>query len=260
LFAAIRQPVRQQKTEIWGVEMSNALDRHVAAYQGDNLYDFDNEVLLTWYPQRVLHHASAANSLLELGLGHGYSTDIFFRRFGRHVVLEGSPAVIRNFREKHPDTGAQIVETYFEEFSTEERFDVIVMGFILEHVDDPLLILRRFRTFLAPGGKMFVAVPNAEVLNRRLGHLAGLLDNVTSLSENDQLLGHKRYYTVRSLTDEVAQAGCSIDRLEGIYLKPFTTRQIVSLQLDRKIIDAMCEIGASYPELSCGILAEISAR
>ena len=49
--------------------MVNTLDKHVAAYQGDNLYDFDNEILLTWYPQRVLHHAGAAHSLLELGLG-----------------------------------------------------------------------------------------------------------------------------------------------------------------------------------------------
>ena len=63
------------------------------------------------------------------------------------------------------------------------------MGFILEHVDDPLLILRHFR-ISRPDGRMFLAVPNAEVLNRRLGQLAGLLDDVTELSENDQLLGH----------------------------------------------------------------------
>ena len=125
--------------------MSNTLDEHVVAYQGDNLYDFDNEILLTWYPQRVLHHARGSRSLLELGLGHGYSTDIFSRRFDRHVVLEGSPAVISNFRNKYPDCRAEIVETWFENFSTDERFDLIVMGFILEHVDDPLLILRRFR-------------------------------------------------------------------------------------------------------------------
>lgn len=240
--------------------MNNKLDSHVVAYTGDNVYDFDNEILLTWYPQRVLHHAHTTGSLLELGLGHGYTTDIFARRFARHVVLEGSPAVIGNFREKHPDCRAEIVETYFEEFSTDERFDVIVMGFILEHVDDPSLILRRFRRFLAPGGKMFLAVPNAEVLNRRLGHLAGMLDDVSTLSPNDLLLGHKRYYTVSSLGEEVSQTGYGIDRLEGIYLKPFTTRQIVSLDLDRKIIDALCKIGVDYPELSCGIFAEISVR
>lgn len=238
----------------------NVLDKHVAAYQGDNLYDFDNELLLTWYPQRVLRHAGSAQSLLELGLGHGYTTDIFSRRFSRHLVLEGSPAVICNFRDKHPDCTAEIVETYFENFATQERFDLIVMGFILEHVDDPLLILRRFGQFLAPGGRMFLAVPNAEVMNRRLGHLAGMLDDMTELSENDRLLGHKRYYTVESLRADVEQAGCRVDRLEGIYLKPFTTRQMRALNLDRKVLDALCELGVDYPELSCGLFAEISAR
>lgn len=240
--------------------MTNVLDTHVAAYQGDNLYDFDNEILLNWYPQRILQLAGAARSLLEFGLGHGYTTDIFSSRFERHVVLEGSPAVIRNFRDKHPECRAEIVETYFENFETDERFEVIVMGFILEHVDDPLLIIRRFRDFLAPGGRMFLAVPNAEVLNRRLGHVAGLLDDITTLSENDVLLGHKRYYTTDSLRAEVTEAGCSVDRLEGIYLKPFTTRQMVSLHLGQDVIDALCAVGVEYPELSCGLLAEISAR
>lgn len=240
--------------------MNNKLDIHATAYQGGSLYDFDNEILLTWYPQRVLHHAGGARSLLELGLGHGYTTDIFSHHFARHVVLEGSPAVIRNFRDKHPDCRAEIVETWFESFATDERFDVIVMGFVLEHVDDPLLILRRFRDFLAPGGQMFLAVPNAEALNRRLGQLAGLLDDVTTLSENDLLHGHKRFYSVATFSADIALAGCGVDRLEGIYLKPFTTSQIVSLQLDRKVIDALCSVGIDYPELCCGLLAEISAR
>lgn len=238
--------------------MNNNLDLHVAAYQGDNLYDFDNEILLTWYPQRVLVHSKSTDSVLELGLGHGYATNIFSNYFEQHVVLEGSPAVIRNFQDKHPDCRVQIVQTYFEEFSSERKFDVIVMGFILEHVDDPLQILRHFCQFLAPGGKIFLAVPNAEVMNRRLGNLAGMLADMTALSENDHLLGHKRYYTVANLTREVAQAGYRMTRMEGIYLKPFTTKQIVSLELDLRIITALCDLGVKYPELSCGILAEIS--
>ena len=240
--------------------MHNTLDSHAAAYEGNNLYDFDNQILLTWYPQRVLHFAGAARSLLELGLGHGYTTDIFSRRFERHLVLEGSAAVIRNFRERHPDCHSEIVETFFETFDTQERFDIIVMGFILEHVADPVLVLRKFRSFLAPGGKLFVAVPNAKVLNRRLGNLMGLLDDMTRLSENDELLGHRRFYTVESLAEDLGQAGYGIDRLEGIYLKPFTTSQILSLDLDSKAIDALCTVGVDYPELSCGLFAEISAR
>ena len=196
--------------------MNSLLDNHVAAYQGDNLYDFDNEILLTWYPQRIIEHAGCTGALLELGLGHGYTADIFGAHFEKHVVLEGSQAVIDNFKKMHPDCTADIIHTYFEEFETNEKFDVIVMGFILEHVDDPLLILRHYRQFLAPNAKIFLAVPNAEVMNRRLGYLAGMLLDMSALSENDHLLGHKRYYTVESLTDEVTEAGYQIDRMEGI--------------------------------------------
>lgn len=240
--------------------MENKLDAHVAAYQGENIYDFDNEILLTWYPPRIVLNSGTASSILELGLGHGFTTNIFSENFGRHVVLEGSPAVIQNFRERFPECAAHIVQTYFEEFDTEERFDVIVMGFILEHVDNPFVIIDHYKKFLAPGGKMFLAVPNAEVLNRRLGHLAGMLGNMETLSENDLLLGHKRYYTVATLSAEIDRAGYRIDKMEGIYLKPFTTSQMVALNLDRKVIRALCEVGVDYPELSCGILAQISAR
>jgi len=239
--------------------MKNKLDDHVTAYKGENLYDFDNEILLTWYPQRILMNCRGANSILELGLGHGYAANIFAESFNRQVVLEGSSAIIQNFKEKFPECGAQIVETYFEKFDTEEKFDVIVMGFILEHVADPFEIICRYKRFLSPRGKFFLAVPNAEVLNRRLGHLAGMLEDMGTLSENDLLQGHKRYYTVASLTEEITRAGFKIDRMEGLYLKPFTTSQVISLNLDKKIISALCEVGVDYPELSCGILAQISA-
>lgn len=239
--------------------MQNKLDDHVAAYKGGNLYDFDNEIILTWYPQRILMNSKGASSILELGLGHGFTASIFAGSFDRHVVLEGSPAIIQNFKEKFPDCDAQIIETYFEEFDTEDKFDVIVMGFILEHVDDPLQIICRYKKFLSQKGALFLAVPNAETLNRRLGHIAGMLGDMNMLSENDLLQGHKRYYTVASLTDEINRAGFKIDRMEGLYLKPFTTRQVISLNLDAKIILALCEVGVDYPELSCGILAQISA-
>lgn len=249
----------RHETSLKKETMQSKLDSHVKAYQGDNLYDFDNEIVLTWYSQRILACSEGANSLLELGLGHGYTTSIFSTLFDRHLVLDGSPAVIRNFSERFPECRAEIIETYFEEFSTDERFDIIVMGFILEHVDDPQAIIRRYKQFLAPGGKIFLAVPNAEVLNRKLGHLSGLLPDMEELSPNDILLGHKRLYSVRTLTSDIELAGCHINKMEGIFLKPFTTSQIISLNLPESIIDALCTVGIDYPELSSGILAQISA-
>lgn len=238
--------------------MGNTLDNHVRAYQGENIYDFDNLIQLKWYPERIAQFSKGTSSLLELGLGHGITADVFGRYFKRHVVIDASPAVIENFRQHFPESKAEIVESYFESFETDERFDVLVFGYILEHVDDPVLILKHFRQFLAPGGRMFVTVPNAEVLNRRLGHLAGMLPDMQVMSEHDLLLGHKRYYTVETLRKDVEESGYEIRRLEGIYLKPLTTSQMISLDLDERIIQALCEVAIDYPELSCGILAELA--
>lgn len=235
--------------------MSYTLDNHVKAYEGECIYDFDNSILLNWYPKRVMALAKRKGSLLELGLGHGFSTENFHNQYERYLVLEGSPAVIDNFRKRHPNCPVEIIETYFEDFKTSDKFDVIVLGFILEHVENPQQILKHYSSFLKPGGDMFVTVPNAEVLNRRLGYHAGLLSNLQELSENDYIQGHKRYYTLSSLTEELKTAGYSIESIEGIYLKPFTTSQMLSLNLNTAIINALCEVGLNYPELSCGLLA-----
>jgi 2-polyprenyl-3-methyl-5-hydroxy-6-metoxy-1,4-benzoquinol methylase len=237
--------------------MKSILDEHVKAYEGQNLYDFDNHILLNWYPQRIINLVRDAKSILELGVGHGITTDIFSKYFKRHVVLDASLAVIENFRKNFPDCSAQIVETFFEKFKSDEKFDVIVLGFVLEHVDHPVEIMSYYKDFLAPEGKMFVTVPNAEALNRRLGHIAGILPDMKQLSDHDLMCGHKRYYTVKSLTEEAKSAGYKIERIEGIYLKPFTTVQIMSLNLDQNIMDALCKLGIEYPELCCGILAQL---
>lgn len=238
--------------------MENTLDNHVQAYQGVSIYDFDNLIQLKWYPERIVGFSKGATSLLELGLGHGITTSVFGQHFKRHVVVDASPAVINNFRQRFPDSTVEIAKSYFETFDTLERFEVIVFGYILEHVEDPIRVLKHFRNFLAPGGRMFVTVPNAEVLNRRLGHLAGLLPDMQELSEHDLLLGHKRYYTVKSLQEDVRQAGYTIQRLEGIYLKLLPTSQMISLNLSDDVIHALCLAAIDYPELSCGILAELA--
>lgn len=238
-------------------KMESILDSHVGAYEGANLYDFDNNIQLNWYPRRVIVNSPGAKSMLELGLGHGFSTKLFSEHFERYVVVDASRAVIKNFKKRFPKTSVEIVEAYFEKFQTNERFDVVILGFVLEHVDDPVQIMSLYKHFLTPGGRMFLTVPNAEVLNRRLGYEAGMLDDMTELSEHDHLCGHKRYYSVKTLIEDVESAGCKMDKMEGIYLKPFTTMQMKSLNFDQKVIDALCQVGIDYPELCCGILAEI---
>mgnify|MGYP003602488297 CR=1 FL=1 len=236
--------------------MNNKLDTFIEAYSDNFNYAFDNNIILNWYPLRIMDLCSKESNLLELGIGHGFSTDRFSQHFSSHVVIDGSASVISQFRKHYPTSRAVVVESYFETFDTETKFDLIIMGFILEHVDDPQTVLRRFKAFLNPGGRCFIMVPNGESLHRRFGHSAGLLDDMMALGQGDIALGHKRTYSSESLTIELNTAGYKVVRKEGLFMKPFTTPQLKSLQLDDKIIRAMCTVAIDYPELSCALLFE----
>jgi SAM-dependent methyltransferase len=225
----------------------------------DEHYVLDNRLMLEWYPHRVVAMA-AGSSLLELGLGHGYSTALFARHFPRYKVIEGSPEMIDRFRARFEFAHVEIVQSFFEDFDTDERFENIGMGFILEHVNEPDAILRRYRRFLKSGGSVFIAVPNSESLHRRFGHEAGLLPDLEQLSQADHDFGHQRYFSLATLTELVTGAGYDVMKAEGIFLKPITTKQITELALSPEILTAMLKVGIDYPELSNAILMEARPR
>lgn len=56
---------------------------------------------------------------LELGIGHGKTTELFSGLFEKYVVLEGDKNIIDRFKRTHTKIKAEIVETYFEKCRTE---------------------------------------------------------------------------------------------------------------------------------------------
>ncbi len=228
-------------------------------YKPGAVTSLENELILNWYPPRILRRleGKAPLSLLELGLGHGYTTALFNRHFQRHVVLEGSSVVIDLFRENYPGLNIELVEGYFEHFVSSEQFDVVMMGFILEHVDDPGLILRRFRANLRPGGSLYVAVPNAKSLNRRLGLAMGKIADIYELNANDHALGHQRQFCRDTLKALLQAEGYRVTWEEGIYLKPLPLGYMQTMPEFEENLQAMCEVGVDFPDLCVGLLMEV---
>ncbi|EJO91436.1 SAM-dependent methyltransferase [Ectopseudomonas mendocina DLHK] len=228
-------------------------------YKPGAVTSLENELILNWYPPRILRRleGKAPLSLLELGLGHGYTTALFNRHFQRHVVLEGSSVVIDLFRENYPGLNIELVEGYFEHFVSSEQFDVVMMGFILEHVDDPGLILRRFRDNLRPGGCLYVAVPNAKSLNRRLGLAMGKIADIYELNANDHALGHQRQFCRDTLKALLQAEGYRVTWEEGIYLKPLPLGYMQTMPEFEENLQAMCEVGVDFPDLCVGLLMEV---
>lgn len=235
----------------------NRLDAVSSEYFPNAATSLENDLILHWYPRRITHRFGRCDSLLELGLGHGFTAESFSAHAERHVIIEGSPRVIELFRSNHPDSPAQLVEGYFEEFNTDERFDVIVMGFILEHVDDPGLLLARYRRFLKPGGRMYVAVPNAKSMNRRLGLELGMIDDIYSLNANDIALGHQRQFCRDTLRGLLHEHGYQVLHEEGIYLKPLPLGVLKTLPDLEANLQAMLKVGIDFPDLCVGLLMEV---
>jgi len=239
--------------------MAEYLDSFTDAYEESFSYALDNRLILNWYPERIIKLTQGQSSL-ELGLGHGYSALRFAQSFTRHVVIEGSAEIIKQFKGKNSESNVEIIHSLFEDFDTTEKFDTIIMGFILEHVDEPGAILVKYQKYLKPGGSLFVTVPNCQALNKRLGYEAGLLKSLWELGVGDIALGHKQLFSVQSLTHLVESKGYQIDATEGLLLKPITTQQMIDLKLSEKILQAMLMVGIDYPELCVGILMKLGIQ
>jgi 2-polyprenyl-3-methyl-5-hydroxy-6-metoxy-1,4-benzoquinol methylase len=234
------------------------LDSLSEIYDGSSTYQYDNKIILERYPKQVLRKFLARESLLELGLGHGFSAMAFSNQFGSHTVIEGSEKVISQHKKLLEENNIQVIHSYFEDYETEEKYDLIVAGFILEHVQDPKIIVEKYLRFLKPKGMLVVAVPNSASLNRRIGLHAGLISDLNSLSDHDRDLGHLRYFDRESLTDLIINTGGKIEFLEGIFLKVASSIQLQNLNLSPEIIEAYCEVGVDHPDLCCALLVGIA--
>jgi SAM-dependent methyltransferase len=239
------------------------LDRYLSAYGDDFPFADENLGMLRSYVSYFIDSVGARRRLdvLSLGIGYQIVSQSIVRELGArlasYTIVEGSRAVIDEFASRWPlESKPDVVQSYFEAFEPLRRFDAIEMGFVLEHVDDPALIVRRFKRYLSPGGFIGMAVPNARSLHRLIGHEAGLLPDVYALSAADRELGHKRYFDLDSFRSLVEREGLVVRRARGIMLKPVTTRQLAALDLSPEVQQALYRVADDLPAISNALYIE----
>ncbi len=240
------------------------LDGQRSSYRPGFRFFLENERTLRWYADRVVDatRRRGAKSVLGLGIGQRLVCGRLIEelRAGgieRYAIVEGSGAAIGELESlAGRPAGLTVHEAWFERFATEERFDLIEMGFVLEHVDDPEALLKRYRELLRPLGALAIAVPNARSLHRLIGHAAGLLDDVQRLSAEDHALGHQRYFDLAALDALVSACGLAVERREGIFLKPLTTGQLERLDLPPAVLEALFRVGVELPGIANAIYVE----
>jgi hypothetical protein len=125
-------------------------------------------------------------------------------------------------------------------------------------VDDPVAILKRIKTWLAPAGRIWGYVPNARSIHRQLGVKVGAAASIYELSQRDHMIGHRRVYDADTFSADIRAAGLNHGPLGGFLLKPFPSS--VMQNLDDTMIRGLLQVGADQPDVASDIYFECFAE
>ena len=199
------------------------------------------------YAWRVFSRYLRPGSILELGPAEGVMTALLAQTGQQITAVEGSAVFFEALTARFPQI--HFHNALFEEFDTEERFENIVLGHVLEHVAEPPAILRKCRGWLASGGRIFANVPNSRSLHRQAAVLMGLLPFEEALNETDLQHGHRRVFNPETFRLAFLQAGLRIELFGGFWLKPLSNAQIEA-GWTPQMVDAFLALGERYPDVA----------
>jgi 2-polyprenyl-3-methyl-5-hydroxy-6-metoxy-1,4-benzoquinol methylase len=222
------------------------LDRVAARYDGQK--DFDR-YFSTCGAELILQDFRG-RSLVEVGCGSGVMTRLFSEHVEDLTLVDGSARCLAALKAEL-DSRAHYHATLAEEFMPSQPVDGVVLASVLEHVEDPIALLRHVRQWLKPEGQLFVIVPNAHSLHREVGVAMGLLPQVHAFSERDVLLGHRRIYDIDLLRSHLNESGYHIESCRGIMLKVVSNAQLEAWP--PALVRGLLAVGLEYPEIAAQI-------
>ncbi|MEO3693288.1 class I SAM-dependent methyltransferase [Roseateles paludis] len=234
--------------------MSNPRDYN--AEHADNArqyaYGFDFDVM---HPLMVRSFAPffRPGSMLELGSFKGDFTRRLAEHFSDITCVEASDQAMQEAKQRLGDK-FQGVNALFEQVQLPRRYDNIVMTHVLEHLDDPIAVLSRVnREWLVPGGRFFLACPNANAPSRQIAVKMGLIDHNAAVTPAEAEHGHRCTYALDTLERDATRAGLKVLHRSGIFFKA-----LANFQWDRLLktdiitpayLEGCYQLGQQYPDL-----------
>jgi 2-polyprenyl-3-methyl-5-hydroxy-6-metoxy-1,4-benzoquinol methylase len=237
------------ETRDYDAEFKDNSDRKYA-------YDFDFDVM-HGYMLKTFRSFYRPGSCLELGSFKGDFTKRLVAEFSDITCVEASPEAIAIARQNLPDT-IVFHQALFEEVVLPRRYHNIILTHVLEHLDDPVGLLKRVNEeWLAAGGRLFLACPNANAPSRQIAVAMGLISHNAAVTPAEAQHGHRITYSLDTLERDATQAGLHILHRTGIFFKA-----LANFQWDRLLktdiitpeyLDGCYALGQRYPDLCSSI-------
>jgi SAM-dependent methyltransferase len=104
----------------------------------------------------ITHHFARDAELLDLGCGTGWLAE----HFDRYTGVDGS----RDAVARASAVGRNVIHANLDQplAFADRSFDAVVMKDVLEHLADPVALVREVRRVLRPGGAVFASSPDAQ--------------------------------------------------------------------------------------------------
>jgi 2-polyprenyl-3-methyl-5-hydroxy-6-metoxy-1,4-benzoquinol methylase len=219
-------------------------------------YSFDFDVMHPYMLKSFLPFFKEGN-MLELGSFKGDFTKRLVPLFGDITCLEASDEAIQSAKTKL-DENVRFVNSTFEKASLPTRYDNIVFTHVLEHLDDPVLVLKRINDeWISDTGRLFLVCPNANAPSRQIAVKIGLISHNSAVTADELEHGHKITYTLDTLERDAHAAGLNVVHRSGIFFKAlanFQWDQILKTKIISKEYLAGCyQLGQHYPDLCSSI-------
>lgn len=215
----------------------------------DSVYAVGTNLCMIQYSFEILKRY-LRGAVLELGPAEGVMTEKLTLVTDSLTVVEGSKIFADDLKNRFPK--AEIHCSLFENFKTNKKFDTIVMGHVLEHVENPVETLKNAKSWLKENGIIFAAVPNSHSIHRQAAVMMELQERENSMSELDIHHGHRRVYSIDEFRHDFTGADLKIKECGGYWLKPVSNKQIEE-SWTQEMIDAFMKLGEKYPDIAAEI-------
>lgn len=219
-------------------------------------YSFDFDVM---HPFMLRSFAPffRPGSLLELGSFKGDFTRRCLAYFSDITCVEASDEALATAK-KSLEGQVKFVHACFEDVQLPVRYDHILMTHVLEHLDDPVRVLKRVNDeWLAEGGRLFLVCPNANAPSRQIAVKMGLISHHAAVTPAEAQHGHRITYSLDTLERDAVAAGLKVVHRSGIFFKALANFQWDRLLqtdiISKEYLEGCYALGQQYPDLCSSI-------
>jgi 2-polyprenyl-3-methyl-5-hydroxy-6-metoxy-1,4-benzoquinol methylase len=220
-------------------------------------YGFDFDVMHPYMIRSFEPFFREGGNLLELGSWKGDVTTRLAEHFDDISCVEASEVAAKEVTKKM-NGKVTMYNALFEEVDLPKKYDNVVMTHVLEHLDDPVKVLKRINDeWLSDSGRLFLVVPNANAPSRQIAVKMGLISHNSAVTDAEKAHGHQITYTLDTLERDARAAGLNVVHRSGIFFKAlanFQWDEILKTEIvSPEYLEGCYQLGQQYPDLTASI-------